>query len=103
MTPEEIKRINEDVEKTKKRAIEAIESIKLSDKNEITQTFVLFPFANGQPLQPITLGVDKDLFGMVSDDFIRHVEAFEKESKIMQIQDPELRARLLNNLRSGKK
>lgn len=99
MNPEQTKKIKEELELLKTKAIEAINKLELdAEKGMLKNPFALFTFIDGQPQFPLTSGVDRVIFKAMADDFINYLEIKEKEEKIMQIQDEKLRSRLLSNL-----
>ena len=104
MNDEQLKNAKEQIEKAKEDAIASIKQAgSIDDKGMIASTFVLFNFVDGQPAPPITLGVDKDIFALVSQDFINMLDVRTQEEKINTIKDERLRARLLNNLHNSLK
>lgn len=102
-TPEQIKQIKENIDRAKAEAVNAINRIEVDEKGQINGTFALFTLFDGQPGQPMTLGFDKDLFAMLSEDFVKFLNVREKEEKINQIRDEKLRGRLLQNLQNSLK
>ena len=83
----------------KKQMTDFIENLKIEDDGRPNADFAFFGFVAGQPVPVMTMGVDKDIFGVVASDFVNGLTMFEKEMKINSIKDESLRSRLLMALR----